>query len=1301
MEINLKKIRKKGKENINQMNDIKTIFKDTTFKLYQFKNSNNNKILSSNDNNIIIKIGITNIYFNKERKIYLNHDNKYKNNINFSFKENKIFIYDLMMYFFIFIILSSINSNINPKLNNDRSIILNINQTGIHKIFFNGNVDSQSYSFRPYEVYINGNQTDEVSEEYNFNQINNIIELKFYPSGTSIEYLFYQCSNITKIDLSNFDTSSVIKMAHLFHGCLSLTSINFTNFKTNLVERMESMFYGCQSLTSLDLSNFETNKVQKMNEMFFQCSSLVYLDITNFKTDIVTDMSSMFFECGNLTSLNLSSFSTSNVEIMADMFVRCKSLTSLDLSNFNTQNVKYMNNMFCGLEALTILDLWNFNTKNVLDMKWMFYECKNLMILNISNFSTSKVESMAAMFVGCRSLTSLDLSSFDSSSVTSFYYMFEGCSSLNSLDLSKFNTSLVNDMKKMFYGCKKLSSLNLSNFYTSNVIDMEKMFGECSNLKYINLGNIIINDNTSTISIIDKSIKTPIICMNSLPSLEKIIESYECPSINCSGNWMENDKIPLDYSSNQCINGCILSKYEDNSCYEICSYYFYYNETINKYHCTKNQKCPESHKKLILDKNECVKSCSETKEFKYEFEQLCLKKCPQYFNQLDQKSFYCSGSCPKEKPFILIESVTCVLNCTINQRQNKLCITGYISENKADYYVFDTILEQTKNELTKNFSESVVNDNIITEGGANIKITKIDEDIDINFGKCKDKLKGHYNISDKESLYLLKITVEQEGMMVPSYEYELYYPIHGKNLEKLDLTLCQGYKINITKKVNLTQEVQKHNSSSLYYNDICYISNSTDPFDISLSDKRNDYIKNNMAVCETNCDFIFYNYETQKAVCSCDIKTEIPFMNKIKFGKNALMNNFVDINNIANIKMISCYKTVFKMKKLIKNYGFIIYLIFILLNIICIILFYFRFFSLFVDEIAKIKYFILNNSKLSKDKCKNNIIKIKKTSNKKKKSYNNENFKELKSEKLSLNVNSQKDDVTFQKNKMSINKNNILQKKVKDGKITKHKSVISNNNYNRKTSIMEIINNKRKKKFNKKKEIENEMKLNYSELNNLEYNCALLKDKRTITQYYISLLKTNHSLLFICYSGDYNSRIIKISVFLYNLSSYIAVNALFFNDSTMHKIYTDKGSYNIIYQLPQIIYSTLISTLLSMLIKILGLSEKNVLEFKKIKVGKKDINAEFINFLKFLKIKFALFFIINFLLQILFCFYITCFCGIYINTQLHLIKDSIVSFASSLITPFFIYLFPAILRILALKKQIGKLYNFSRILQKI
>ena len=61
----------------------------------------------------------------------------------------------------------------------------------------------------------------------------------------------------------------------------------------------------------------------------------------------------------------------------------------------------------------------------------------------------------------------------------------------------------------------------------------------------------------------------------------------------------------------------------------------------------------------------------------------------------------------------------------------------------------------------------------------------------------------------------------------------------------------------------------------------------------------------------------------------------------------------------------------------------------------------------------------------------------------------------------------------------------------------------------------------------------------------------------------------------------------------------MVINALFFNDSTMHKIYIDEGNYNFIYQIPQIIYSSLISNIISILIKFLALTEKNILELKK------------------------------------------------------------------------------------------------------
>ena len=223
--------------------------------------------------------------------------------------------------------------------------------------------------------------------------------------------------------------------------------------------------------------------------------------------------------------------------------------------------------------------------------------------------------------------------------------------------------------------------------------------------------------------------------------------------------------------------------------------------------------------------------------------------------------------------------------------------------------------------------------------------------------------------------------------------------------------------------------------------------------------------------------------------------------------------------------------------------------------------------------------------------------------------------------------------------------------------------------------------------------------MNNSELNDLEYEYAIKKDKRNFMQYYISLLKINHNLLFIFNSNDFNSKIIKLSIFIFDLSSLIAINALFFTDSTMHKIYIDKGLFNFIYQLPQIIYSSIISEILNSVIKYFGLSEKNVLKFKNNKT--KFITKEEKYLIKTLKIKFTFFYIINFILLIIFWYYVSCFCGIYKSTQIHLINDSLISFGTSFITTFVIYLFPGIFRICSFKIKNKCIYKLSQILQDI
>ena len=222
------------------------------------------------------------------------------------------------------------------------------------------------------------------------------------------------------------------------------------------------------------------------------------------------------------------------------------------------------------------------------------------------------------------------------------------------------------------------------------------------------------------------------------------------------------------------------------------------------------------------------------------------------------------------------------------------------------------------------------------------------------------------------------------------------------------------------------------------------------------------------------------------------------------------------------------------------------------------------------------------------------------------------------------------------------------------------------------------------------------------EINGLSFNYALQYDKRTFCQYYSSLLKTQHSLMSALFNNnDYNSKIIQMDLFFIGFSIYYTVNALFYNDDTMHKIYESKGDFDLDTQLPIALYSTIISTILNYPLNYLALSNDAIINFKqdnkKINLLKKSKEL-----IKKLTIKFVLYFIISFLFLLFFWYYISIFCVICRNTQFHLLKDTLMSFGLSLIIPFLYYLLPGLFRIPALSNKHKKrecLYNFSKFFQ--
>ena len=151
----------------------------------------------------------------------------------------------------------------------------------------------------------------------------------------------------------------------------------------------------------------------------------------------------------------------------------------------------------------------------------------------------------------------------------------------------------------------------------------------------------------------------------------------------------------------------------------------------------------------------------------------------------------------------------------------------------------------------------------------------------------------------------------------------------------------------------------------------------------------------------------------------------------------------------------------------------------------------------------------------------------------------------------------------------------------------------------------------------------------------------------------------------------------------------------------MHQIYINKGEFNFIYLLPQILCSTIISFIINTIIINLSLIEKDILELKELNIElKESINKT----KKIIKVKSIIFYILNYSLLFLFWYYLSCFCCIYKNTQLHLLKITLISYSLSFLYPEVLCLIPGIFRIASLRaknKDKKSIYLISKFLQLI
>ena len=121
-----------------------------------------------------------------------------------------------------------------------------------------------------------------------------------------MSYMFKDCKQLEKIDLSNFKTKEATKMKGVFKGCKSLKSLDLSSFDTNNVSDMSKMFKNCSSLAFLNLANFKTTKLKNIEEIFKQCNENLFIYMSNTKMNQIDDIYKKLYFNIKYGTLNLS-----------------------------------------------------------------------------------------------------------------------------------------------------------------------------------------------------------------------------------------------------------------------------------------------------------------------------------------------------------------------------------------------------------------------------------------------------------------------------------------------------------------------------------------------------------------------------------------------------------------------------------------------------------------------------------------------------------------------------------------------------------------------------------------------------------------------------------------------------------------------------------------------------------------------------------------------------------------------------------------------------------------------------------
>jgi hypothetical protein len=418
---------------------------------------------------------------------------------------------------------------------------------------------------------------------------------------------------------------------------------------------------------------------------------------------------------------------------------------------------------------------------------------------------------------------------------------------------------------------------------------------------------------------------------------------------------------------------------------------------------------------------------------------------------------------------------------------------------------------------------------------------------------------------------------------------------------------------------------------------------------------------------------------TMKAKCECrfhDILNNDFLSNNMWYKSQ--MEEITQLFTGTNLIILKCFKEFFKYKYFIKSIGSYIIMGIILIKIIMTIVYCPKF-------VYSIKKYIFSITE--------EYITYKNLNAPKKKSIRNS--KKHKSQKTS--------DTRIMSNKKEKDSYNI---EIKD-KFSK----INNNSPDNSTSLEKInLSNHKKNEKNEKKILDKDDKKMeeylLSDLDDLVFEDAIIRDNRKFFEYFIYKLKANLLIVDIILNRDqFKPFPLKIILLVLNLEIYLVINAFFFNEELISEIYhsENENKYSFISRtFNRIFYIIVAIFTYNNIIECFFINENKIQAvFKRQKDNILFLKNEVYQILRKTIKRFTIFIIVSFIISILAFYYISCFNNIYPKTEMEWIKSSIlVILFMTLIIILTIFL-ESVLRHLALYLKSDKLYKLSLIIAEI